>query len=122
VLASVVLGLGFSFYSGAVEAWLVDALGATGSDGPLDPVFARGSIVSGAAMVLGSVGGGQGAARAAAAEVVARLDAGHAVFTSLLESLRADELTDDRYRNYVDHMCTEFDAHLEELQDLLLTA
>ncbi len=57
-----------------------------------------------------------------AAEVVARLDAGHAVFTSLLESLHADELTDDRYRNYVDHMCTEFDAHLEELQDLLMTA
>ena len=45
-----------------------------------------------------------------------------AVFTSLLESLRPDELTDDRYRNYVDHMRTEFDAHLEELQDLLLTA
>ena len=57
-----------------------------------------------------------------AAEVVARLDAGHAVFTALLESLLADELTDDRHRNYVDHMCTEFDAHIEELQDLLLTA
>jgi hypothetical protein len=54
--------------------------------------------------------------------VVARLDAEHGVFTSLLESLRADELTDHRYRNYVEHMCTEFDAHLEELQDLLLTA
>jgi MFS family permease len=58
LLASVVLGLGFSFFSGAVEAWLVDALGASGYDGPLDSVFARGSIVSGAAMVLGSVGGG----------------------------------------------------------------
>lgn len=57
-----------------------------------------------------------------AAEVVARLDARHAVFRSLLESLRADELTDDRYRNYVGQVCTEFDAHLEELQDLLLTA
>jgi hypothetical protein len=56
------------------------------------------------------------------ADVVARLDAEHGVFTSLLESLRADELTDHRYRNYVEHMCTEFDAHLEELQDLLLTA
>ena len=44
------------------------------------------------------------------------------MFRSLLESLRADELTDDRYTNYVDHMCTEFDAHLDELQDLLLTA
>lgn len=58
VLASVVLGLGFSFYSGAVEAWLVDALGATGYEGQLDQVFARGSMVSGAAMLVGSIGGG----------------------------------------------------------------
>jgi MFS family permease len=53
-----VLGLGFSFYSGAVEAWLVDALKATGYEGQLDRVFARGSMVSGAAMLVGSVGGG----------------------------------------------------------------
>jgi MFS family permease len=58
VAASVVLGLGFSFYSGAVEAWLVDALRATGYEGQLDSVFARGSMVSGAAMLVGSVGGG----------------------------------------------------------------
>jgi MFS family permease len=56
--ASLVLGLGFSFYSGAVEAWLVDALTATGYDGQLDPVFARGAIVSGTAEVVGSVAGG----------------------------------------------------------------
>ena len=53
VVASIVLGLGFSFYSGAVEAWLVDALGATGYEGQLDQVFARGSMVSGAAMLVG---------------------------------------------------------------------
>ncbi|MGH9211534.1 MAG: MFS transporter [Acidimicrobiales bacterium] len=58
VVASLVLGLGFSFYSGAVEAWLVDALGATGYEGQLDQVFARGSMVSGAAMLVGSIGGG----------------------------------------------------------------
>lgn len=57
-LASIVLGIGFCFYSGAVEAWLVDALRATGYEGGLDPVFARGSMVSGAAMLIGSVGGG----------------------------------------------------------------
>jgi MFS family permease len=56
--ASIVLGLGFCFYSGAVEAWLVDALKATGYEGQLDPVFARGSMVSGAAMLAGTVGGG----------------------------------------------------------------
>ena len=58
VLASIVLGLGFSFYSGAVEAWLVDALRASGYEGQLDRVFARGSMVSGSAMIVGSVGGG----------------------------------------------------------------
>ncbi|MGH9247154.1 MAG: MFS transporter [Acidimicrobiales bacterium] len=58
IIASVVLGLGFCFYSGAVEAWLVDALKATGYEGQLDRVFARGSMVSGAAMLIGTVGGG----------------------------------------------------------------
>jgi MFS family permease len=58
VVASVVLGLGFSFYSGAVEAWLVDALGAVGYEGQLDQVFARGAMVSGVAMLVGSIGGG----------------------------------------------------------------
>src|SRR5262245_21321172 len=55
---SVVLGLGYTFYSGAVEAWLVDALKATGYSGQLDQVFARGAMVSGGAMLIGSVGGG----------------------------------------------------------------
>ena len=55
---SVVLGLGYTFYSGAVEAWLVDALRATGFDGQLDRVFARGSMVTGAAMLIGTVAGG----------------------------------------------------------------
>jgi MFS family permease len=57
-LMSVVLGLGYTFYSGATEAWLVDALNATGYKGELDRIFARGSSVSGAAMFVGSVGGG----------------------------------------------------------------
>ena len=39
---SVGMGLGFTFYSGAMEAWLVDALAATGHRGVLDHVFARG--------------------------------------------------------------------------------
>jgi len=56
--ASVLMGLGFTFYSGAMEAWLVDALSATGYEGVLDRVFARGQQVSGAAMLVGTVGGG----------------------------------------------------------------
>lgn len=53
VLASLVLRLGFFFYSGAFEAWLVDALHATGYVGQLDQVFARGAMVSGAAEIAG---------------------------------------------------------------------
>lgn len=55
---SIVLGLGFTFYSGAMEAWLVDALTAAGFTGALDGVFARAAFTSGAAMLVGSVGGG----------------------------------------------------------------
>jgi MFS family permease len=57
-LAGIILGLGYTFYSGAVEAWLVDALKATGYHHELDGVFAKASIVSSVAMIVGTVGGG----------------------------------------------------------------
>lgn len=57
-VASVLIGLGFTFFSGATEAWLVDALNASGYKGTLESVFARGQIVSGIAMLAGSVSGG----------------------------------------------------------------
>jgi MFS family permease len=57
-LVSMFLGLGFTFFSGAVEAWLVDALTATGFTGQLETVFGRGQIVSGVAMLSGSAAGG----------------------------------------------------------------
>ena len=57
-LVSMLLGLGFTFFSGAVEAWLVDALTATGFKGELEAVFGRGQMVTGAAMLTGSVAGG----------------------------------------------------------------
>jgi MFS family permease len=57
-IASMLLGLGFTFFSGAVEAWLVDALTATGFTGKLESVFGRGQVVTGAAMLTGSVAGG----------------------------------------------------------------
>jgi MFS family permease len=57
-LVSILLGLGFTFFSGAVEAWLVDALTATGFDGELETVFGRGQIVTGVGMLAGSVAGG----------------------------------------------------------------
>jgi MFS family permease len=57
-LTSALLGLGFTFFSGATEAWLVDALKFTGFKGNLESVFAKGQIVGGAAMLSGSVLGG----------------------------------------------------------------
>ena len=57
-LASILLGLGFTFFSGATEAWLVDALVATGFTGNLESVFGRAQAVGGAAMLVGSVAGG----------------------------------------------------------------
>jgi MFS family permease len=57
-LSSMLLGLGFTFFSGAVEAWLVDALAYSGFKDKLETVLAKGEIVEGAAMLVGSVAGG----------------------------------------------------------------
>lgn len=57
-VSSVLLGLGFTFFSGALEAWLVDALHATNFKGNLDNVFSRGQVVGGGAMLIGSFLGG----------------------------------------------------------------
>jgi MFS family permease len=57
-VVSVLIGLGFTFFSGAVEAWLIDALTATGFTGSVESVFGRGQIASGTAMLGGSVAGG----------------------------------------------------------------
>lgn len=56
--SSILLGLGFTFFSGALEAWLVDALKATNFEGDLDSVFAKGQIAGGSAMLAGSIAGG----------------------------------------------------------------
>jgi MFS family permease len=57
-VVSILIGLGFTFFSGAVEAWLVDALAATGFTGELEAVFGRGQVVTGVAMLAGSAAGG----------------------------------------------------------------
>jgi MFS family permease len=57
-IVSILIGLGFTFFSGAVEAWLVDALHFSGYDGELEAVFGRGQMVGGVAMLGGSVAGG----------------------------------------------------------------
>ena len=57
-IVSMLLGLGFTFFSGATEAWLVDGLHATGYTGSLDAAFAKGQVVNGIAMMAGTIGGG----------------------------------------------------------------
>jgi MFS family permease len=56
--SSMLLGLGFTFFSGATEAWLVDALKFAAFKGNLESVFAKAQIVTGVAMLSGSVAGG----------------------------------------------------------------
>lgn len=56
--SSVLLGLGYTFFSGATEAWLVDAMAHSGYKDDLEHVFAKGMSVSGVAMLVGSVAGG----------------------------------------------------------------
>ena len=56
--ASVLLGLGYTFYTGAVDAWLVDALHFAGYEGKLEPVFARYGMTFGASMLVGTTLGG----------------------------------------------------------------
>lgn len=55
---SVSMASGYAFCSGALEAWAVDALREAGSPHTLDSVFARAAFFSGAAMLLGTAGGG----------------------------------------------------------------
>jgi MFS family permease len=57
-VASILLGLGFTFFSGATEAWLVDALALSGARQQLELVLSRSQIVTGVAMLVGSVLGG----------------------------------------------------------------
>jgi MFS family permease len=57
-IASALLGLGFTFFSGATEAWLVDALKATNYTKDLESVFGRAQVVMGGGMLVGSALGG----------------------------------------------------------------
>jgi MFS family permease len=57
-LVSVLLGFGFTFYTGAVDAWMVDALLSIGYEGRLEPIFARYGMVFGVSMLVGTTAGG----------------------------------------------------------------
>jgi MFS family permease len=57
-VVSMLLGLGFTFFSGAVEAWLVDALTFARYEGGLEAVLGRGQVITGVGMLGGSILGG----------------------------------------------------------------
>ena len=57
-LVSALIGLGFTFFSGATHAWLVDALSASRFGGHLEGVFSRGQVIAGAFTLGGTVAGG----------------------------------------------------------------
>ncbi len=88
---SILLGLGFTFFSGATEAWLVDALKYTGYKGSLESVFAKGQIMGGIAMLVGSVSGGY-IAQATDLGVPYLLRAGVLVFTFIIAFLFMKDL------------------------------
>ena len=56
--ASALLGVGYTFYTGAVDAWMVDALHSVGYEGRLEPIFARYGITFGIFMLIGTTAGG----------------------------------------------------------------
>ena len=58
ILASILIGFGFTCQTGAVDAWLVDALDFAGYEGKKDQVFARGGMFIGVSMLVGTLGGG----------------------------------------------------------------
>jgi MFS family permease len=58
ILFSVLLGFGFTCQTGAVDAWMVDALDATGYSGSKDRIFARTGMFAGISMLAGTLGGG----------------------------------------------------------------
>ncbi len=57
-VASVIIGLGYTFQTGAIDAWLVDALDSCAYEPPKERVFARGQIAGGIGMLVGSLLGG----------------------------------------------------------------
>ncbi|TFD11949.1 MFS transporter [Cryobacterium sp. TMT1-21] len=96
-VVSVLLGLGFTFFSGAVDAWLFDALTWTGYTGSWEAVFGRGLAVTGIAMFAGSVLGGV-IAQATDLGVPFLLRAGVLILTFLFASVVMKDLgfTPDR--------------------------
>ena len=113
-LVSVLIGLGFTFFSGAVEAWLVDALAFAEYEGALEAVLGRGQMVSGAAMLGGSVAGGAIAqATSLGVPFLVRVGVLLAMFVVAYALMRDLGFTPERTRHPLRATRAVFDASLE---------
>lgn len=88
---SVLLGLGFTFFSGATEAWLVDGLTFAGYQGKLEAAFGKGQVASGVAMLTGTLAGGA-LAQATSLGVPYLLRAGMLALTFVVALLRMHDV------------------------------
>jgi MFS family permease len=113
-VVSILLGLGFTFFSGAVEAWLVDALHFAEYDGQLETVLGRGQMVSGAAMLGGSVAGGVIAqATTLGVPFLLRVGVLLAMFALAYRVMHDYGFTPEREAHPLRAMRTVFDASIE---------
>src|SRR5688572_12825970 len=88
---SVLLGLGFTFFSGATEAWLVDGLTFAGYQGRLETAFGKGQVATGVAMLTGTLAGGA-LAQATSLGVPYLLRAGMLALTFVVALLRMHDV------------------------------
>jgi len=58
IIASAVLGLGFTFFSGAAEAWAVDELKSAGESDASASLFAHAATAASVTMLIGTILGG----------------------------------------------------------------
>jgi MFS family permease len=57
-LSLFIFGLGYTFFSGATEAWLVDALDSISERKELELIFSQNQIIVGSSMLIGTLLGG----------------------------------------------------------------
>ena len=97
-IVSALLGLGFTFFSGATEAWLVDALTATGFTGRLEMVLSRGQVVAGSMMLSARWRAASGPADQSRRDLLARAGVLIVVFVLAMIFMRDLGFTPDRGR------------------------
>ncbi len=112
VVSSVILGLGYTFQTGAIDAWLVDALDASGHTQSKEAVFARGQMAAGIGMLVGSLAGGLIGQVGLSAPYVVRIVLVGVCFVVVAVLVKDDgfEVRPLRISNFADETRRVFDA------------